>query len=566
MIALAQRRSWVLLACILAAATLFYFANRAAYKGYFSDDDLVNVGWPTYIGNDTYLRGLVSIKADASNFRPVGDLYYRYLYRAFHLYFPPYVVALQLVHALNVFLLYLLLRDLLFSQIAAGTGALFYSFHAAVLEVYWKPMFVFDLICATLCLATLLLYVRGHWLVGLIPFWFAYKSKEIAVMLPVALIAWELWMGKRRWKRLTPYVAISLSFGLQALWINHALGPQNPYVLKFTFAPLAQTVKFYSSAIFFNAVAGFSLLLLPIWLRDRSLYLGLVMMTSLLAPMLALPGRQLTVYWYVPMIGVAIVIAVIAARTPRWALALLLVLWISWNFSLLRTKRSQILAEAGRDRAMVAALQDYAKRIPPVRAVVYENTPDQINSWGVDGAINQVFGQGVQTGAVNRPEGRAAIASFPVALIRFTSPPLRVEGLIRVNDGAQPYLRFTELVPEWQLGSGWYDAGSRLRWTMPRAELILHRPEKATTFEILAGMSPGGLDRDGPAEVTVLEDGKSLGVQTLSRVFQPLRWNLTPGPAGDKHISILSKPARHGDPGDPRILGVAIQAIGYTPF
>ncbi|HLG95648.1 MAG TPA: hypothetical protein VKX49_04985 [Bryobacteraceae bacterium] len=563
---LGQRRSWIPLACFLAAAVLFYFANRAAYKGYFSDDDLVNLTWPTFIGNDVYIHGLLSVKTDIRNFRPVGDLYYRYLYRAFHLYFPAYVIALQLLHALNVLLVYLLLRELLFSSVAAGVGAVFYLFHAAVVEIYWKPMFIFDLLCATLCLAALLLYIRGHWLLGLIPFWLAYKSKEVAVMLPIAFVAWELWIGKRRWKRLVPYLVISLNFGLQAIWINHTLGQGNPYLLNFSFGLLAQTISFYSAALFFNMFAGMALLLLPIWLHDRRLYLGLVVMISLMLPLLLLPGRQLTVYWYTPMIGVAMVVAAVATRTPRWALAMLLVLWCSWNYLILRQKRPGILAEGARDRALVTALRDYSKRIPPVRAVVYENIPDQIHSWGVDGAINQVFGAEVQTGAADRPEGKQAMGKLPMALIRFTAPPLAVQGLLRTNDGAQPYIRFTELVPEWQLGTGWYDQGSRLRWTMPRAELILHRPEKATAFEVLAGMSPGGLDRDGPAEVSILEDGKTLGVQTLSQVFQTLRWNLPAAAAGDKHISIVSKPARQGDPGDPRILGIAVQALGYTPF
>ena len=36
----ALSRNTTLLACFLAAGVLFYFANRAAYKGWFSSDDL----------------------------------------------------------------------------------------------------------------------------------------------------------------------------------------------------------------------------------------------------------------------------------------------------------------------------------------------------------------------------------------------------------------------------------------------------------------------------------------------------------------------------------------------
>ena len=60
---------WVL--CV-AAAVLFYFENRPAYKGYFSDDDLANVSWPPIVGNDIFYKGILTPKISQSNFRPTG--------------------------------------------------------------------------------------------------------------------------------------------------------------------------------------------------------------------------------------------------------------------------------------------------------------------------------------------------------------------------------------------------------------------------------------------------------------------------------------------------------------
>ena len=51
-------------------------------------------------------------------------------------------------------------------------------------------------------------------------FWLAYKSKEPAVMLPAVLACYEWWLGERRWKRLVPFLLVSLSFGLQGLLLN----------------------------------------------------------------------------------------------------------------------------------------------------------------------------------------------------------------------------------------------------------------------------------------------------------------------------------------------------------
>src|SRR5579859_3407404 len=169
-------RRWLPFALFVAAAALFFIANRAAYQGYFSDDDLAGMGWPTFVGNSVFIQGLLTPEFIPDNLRPVGFLYYRYLGRAFKLWFAPYVAVLQILHIVNVVLLLFLLRRMGFSLFAAGSGALFYAFNAVVLEAYWKPMYVFDVLCCLFCLLTLLFYVRGRWLLALIPFWLAYKS------------------------------------------------------------------------------------------------------------------------------------------------------------------------------------------------------------------------------------------------------------------------------------------------------------------------------------------------------------------------------------------------------
>jgi len=560
-----RSQRWIVVACFLAAAVLFFFANRGAYKGYFSDDDLDNLGWPTTVGNDVYVQGLLAIKFEGWNFRPVGSLYYRWLYRFFHLYFPPYVIAVQLLHGLNVALLYFLLRRLGSSPPAAGAGALFYSFHVAVMEIYWKPMYIFDLLCATFCLITLLLYVRGHWVAALLTFWLAYKSKEIAIMVPIVLLAFEWLLGDRKWKRLVPYFLISLVFGIQALLWNRTVDQRNPYALHFDPGMLWDTIAFYWSALFFSVYAIVVIAALLIWFRDRLLYFALIATIALLVPMLALHQRLAAVYWYVPMLGVAVAVAAIAARTPRWAVALFFLLWLPWNFIKLREQRPAIIAEGGRDRALVAALEQYARTIPTVKAVVYENVPNEIKSWGMQGAVWHTFGPGVLAGWAGAPDAPSLMQKVPMVLIRFQAPPLHVEGLFRDHDGPQSYVHFGGVVVESQFGAGWYDQGSRLRWTAPRAECDFYRSPDATEFEIAATVPSYSLNREGPARVTVLENGESLGMQILNNSQgQHLTWKLNRGEAGDKHITILSQPVRHGGPDDDRDLGIAVWEIGYT--
>jgi hypothetical protein len=553
-------RKWLPLAFFLAAAVLFYFENRAAYKGYFSDDDLTNTGWPTYVGNDAFYNGLLTPKFDESNFRPVGFLYYRVMGRTFKLNYPPYVVVIQVVHVLNAIVLFFLLRRLDLSNIAAGAGALFYAFHAAVMEAYWKPMYVFDLLCATLCLVTLLLYVRGHWILALLSFWLAYKSKEIAVMLPVALFAYEFLLGRRNWRRLIPYFAISLSFGLQALLHNTNLGPLNPYGLHFTPPLLWKTIAFYASSILFLPFAGLALLALPIFVRDRRLYLGLLMMVSMLVPLIPLSNRYASVYWYVPLIGLAIAVAAVASRAPRWAVALFFVLWLPLNYMMLRPTRSAILIQAGEVRWYVSGLQDYARRIPPVKAVVFASTPPHMEPWGIEGANHHVFGMFVDVMWYRDTNVAQAMAKVPMAVVGYYHVPHIVKGMLRTRNELQSAIDFKDLTPDSQFGDGWLraDATSPFRWASPKAEVTLYRPTGSKEFEIACSVP------DGSSKVTVIEDGQSLGVRTLSDPSgQILRWKLSDSASGNRRITILSEPVRHITE-DLKDYGIAINSFGYV--
>lgn len=549
---------WIPVALFVAAAALFFAANRAAYKGYFSDDDLAGMGWPTFVGNDVFVRGLVTPELLPSNLRPVGFLYYRYLGRAFRLWFAPYVAVLQVLHAINVVLLFFLLRQLEFPPIAAGSGALFYAFHAAVLEAYWKPMYVFDVLCCLFCLLTLLLYFRGRWLLALVPFWLAYKSKEIAVMLPLALLAYELFLGERKWKRLIAYFAISLNFGLQALWANADMPAGSNYALRFTPHVLWNTTAFYSSAVLFVPFAGLALILLPIFVRDRRLYVGLIFMGATLVPMLALPQRVASVYWYVPLAGLAIAVAVVALRAPHWTIALFFILWLPLNYMMLRDKRREILSLADENRWYTTGLLDYARRVPPVRTVLFQGTPPHMTPWGIEGAIREAFGYRVHTVWYRDPQAQQAMAELPMAIVGYYPVAHKVKGLLRTSNEFQSYIRLTDEVPNFQLGEGWYNDEGDHRWIAPRAEVTLRRPADSKEFEVVA-VTPC-------SKVTVFEDGVSLGTQTcFNSNGNPatVRWKLH-GVGGDnKKVVIQTEPPAHR-PGDARTLGIDVRAMGYV--
>jgi len=161
---------------------------------------------------------------------------------------------------------------------------------------------------------------------------------------------------------------------------------------------------------------------------------------------------------------------------------------------------------------------------------------------------------------------RRALSEVPMAIVGYYPVTHTVKGLLRERDELESYVRFSDEPPGLQLGAGWYYDDAPFRWIQTKAEITLRRPARAGEFEIVAFVPPESLRKDGPAKITVIEDGQPLGTQTLSEPRpqpQPLRWKLPDGATGDHRIAIVTEPVRHGV-GDPRDLGIAIGAIGYV--
>src|SRR5260370_3856027 len=250
-------------ALFLAMAALFLIVNRAAYKGYFQDDELNNISWTRDIPAIEYAQAILTPNFFNNNFRPVGHFYYREMSLLYGLDFPKYLPLIHLAHILNVWMVWLLARRLGLEPLPASLGTLFFAFDMAVFDVYWKPMYVFDLFCATFSLAATLLYTRRRYVLSFAAFWLAYKSKELAVMLPLALACYEFWLAeKKNWQPLIPFFAVSLSFGLQGVLLNK--NTDNDYAFHFTAAALWTTLSFYSSKILLVPHAGLALIALPL--------------------------------------------------------------------------------------------------------------------------------------------------------------------------------------------------------------------------------------------------------------------------------------------------------------
>jgi hypothetical protein len=564
---MSERRSRAAVAAFfVVVAILFLIANKAAYKGYFQDDDLDTISWAYGSGINGFIDGWATPFFSDVNFRPSGHFYYWAMIRLAGLHFPPWVGVIHVLHFLNVVLLWLVMRKLGLGRLAAASGALFFAFEAAVLHVYWRPMYVFDLVCGLFCLLSLLAYMHKRTLVAVLCFWFAYKAKEVAIMLPVVLACYEIWFGERRWRRLVPFFAISLSFGLQALVHNHETG--NPYRLRLALATLWDTLSFYSSRILLIPYGFLLILLVPLAARDRRAWFGVAALGLFMIPMLLLPGRLFAAYLYVPLIGLAIAVAGIAAHRSAGVLAAFFVLWLSANYLELRIERRWELAIGRDNRAYVSEIARIAPRLSKARLVVFDGKPTDLKPWGASGAIHYLTRRHeLDVRDTGDPDIKNVLQRDSLALLTWDEDSRTIEVDFRTPDAPMPsYVSMSHTSRFFEFGAGWWDRTGAFRWIGPKADAKLWRPANAREFELKVNVGPLQIERQHRFKVEVFCDGRLLGSHEFTEQgWQTVRWDVVKAPAGPVRIDFQVTPEFHPGTIDTRTLGVPIVAFGFLP-
>jgi hypothetical protein len=556
---------WIGLALFLAMALLFFIANRGAYDGFFQGDELDSMGWTPQVPVAVFVKDLVDPVYNGRNFRPVGHFYFRTMTRAFGFDFENYLPPLHLLHLLNVWLLWMVLRNMGASAFAACAGALFFAFHMAVFDVYWKPMYAFDLFCAAFCLLSLLFWMKRRWILSFLAFWLAYKSKELAVMLPAVLACYELWFGKRQWRPFIPFFLVSVSFGLQGIFRNP--NQDNGYTFRFTPAALAASARFYAAGLFGIPFAGFALLALPAVSRDRRVWLGVAATVLFFVPLVFLPGRLYSAYWYVPLIGVAMVLSSLADTRYGLVVAVFLAAWLPWNYLELRDYRYKKLAEDAECRDYVEQLQASAASFRGIPAFLYQGLPPSFPPWGVAGALRYLLpGTDVKLYAMEDPAAKSLLQGPAAATLVWIERTHRL--WITAHSPNTPdtaYIIMNELTPVWQLTDGWFGLEQGFRWTAPHATARLYRAPRAAQFEVVLSINSQLLEARGHTDFSVRLNGAPVGTARLTEVgIRTLRWPVPPGPPGTVEAEFQADPPFHGG-SDPRTLGAAILSFGFLP-
>ena len=508
------------LALLLLFAALFTLANRGAYQGFWNDDDLDNLHWTRFTAWGTYVAGLLRPAPFENNFRPIGHGFYKLYGGLFGQRFPPAIFFLHVVHFANVFLLWHILRKLGANLLGAGAGVLFFGFSMALFDAFWKPMFVFDVLCAFFLLSAFLLYLYGHWFWALAPFWLALKSKELAVTFAALLLLYELILGGRHWKRTHPFLLISGLFILQALY--NLRDTETTYSFHFTPITLWTCARFYLTPVFYLA----PLLLL---LDRPTVRFGIAAFPCLLGPLLFLPGRLFEVYLYWPIVALAIAVAFAAQeRSPR-LVALLFLPWLAFNFQSLRSKRRAALTIAQENQAYVRSLEPLHQQYPGIMTVLYDPAPTYMAPWGVSGAVRWFWpAQKLQIFPVDSITPEVVAPGHDLLLLSWDRLYRKMTPLYR--PAAAPVASKLTMVPGqpvWQLLEGWTAAIDGFRWTRPVASARLGVPPEATMFELGVNVGPVQVQEGYRGHAFISIDGQKIGDHEFSQQgWQKYAWPL----------------------------------------
>jgi hypothetical protein len=538
--------------------------HRGAWRGWFQHDDFAHLSWTTQVRLPAFLTGLITPRFSPESARPAGNLVYAVLGRTARLDFGWGVALIQLLHVVNALLLWRLPRRMGLEALPAAAGALFFAFHMAAFDACWHPAYLYDVLCALFCLLSLESYLAGRLWLSFAAYWLAYQSKEVGVMLPAVLTCYEVWLGQRRWRRLAPFLAASASFALQSFAFNR---PANSaYEFRLSAPAILDAAGFYAGELLFAPLAGFLLLGAPLIARDRRAWLGAAIFWLMIAPMLVVSERRLSVYLYESLPGAALVLAVAAQRARLWMVALFFVLWMPWNYRRLGPRRAEALDEAAQNRAYVTALSAHARKAPQTRRFQYELTPARLPDWGLEGVLRVVYCiHDPELRAIHDAAARKTIWPAPAVFLGW-DPQVRGLSILSRSPGAPPgsYLAMDGATPLWQLGEGWFQLEQGYRWMDAWAEATLARPAGAKWFELVVNAGPEQMRQRGAVQVRVFVGGSPAGMVRFEREGrQSRRLALAEQPPGTVRVEFrvpdeLTLPRREGGR-----LGAASAAFGF---
>ncbi len=335
---------WICAALVLATFGVYAQLFRASFVNY-DDPDYARAG---------SLRWAFS--AEAANWFPVTRLSHMLDVRLFGMNAGWHHLTSVTLHAAAAVLLFLFLRRATAAVWPSAFVAFVFALHPLHVEsVAWVAERK-DVLCAFFWFVALWAYARGsRWLV-LAAFVLGLMSKPMIVTLPFTLMLLDLWPLKRGWRlrEKLPLFALSAAGAIVTYAVQSAAGAVKPmgapalanalvsyatYILKTlwpsglaVFYPYPAAIPLWQVLAAAATLAAITYAVLRAWRRYPYLAAGWLWFLGTLVPVIGLVqvGAQARAdrYMYVPMVGLAVMIAWGAADLLRgrarlqWALGI----------------------------------------------------------------------------------------------------------------------------------------------------------------------------------------------------------------------------------------------------
>jgi hypothetical protein len=274
-----------------------------------------------------------------SNFVRHGEsLFFIVNYLLAGFYYPVFFLSSLLIHLVNVLLVCRLLARIGCGALPALLGGLLWGLNYRLSEVLFRPYGVADSLALIFGLAALLLFIdRRPWLAGVLLLGGLF-CKENALVFPALSVAWVVLLepregrGRRVLQSLPQWLAVALFVPLLMVlraeessyihvdmavvprfWENllSLVGPDAVYLRQVVFDGdpwLSQWL----------AIALLPLLAVLVLRMPERYQFGVVWIVVTLVPTLFVTF-QTSRYYYVPLVGVAIVVAVLGRDVVHWA-------------------------------------------------------------------------------------------------------------------------------------------------------------------------------------------------------------------------------------------------------
>jgi len=343
---------WRKPACAIFLLAYYLYFVRHIFRARFSGDDMMNLDY--YFQLSPLKLVLAQVMPWAGFYRPMGGLFYMAIYSVAGLHSAPFHFLALAILAANSYWTYRLARLLGCGELPSGLAALVMLYHGGLAMLYYDTGYIYDILCCFFYLAAASFYIGiragGRRLTAMQMAGFllltlcALNSKEMAVTLPVVLLAYECVYhppGRRTPRGLLVWLdetaraplwagglALASVYGI--LFASSALVKQPAYGLEFSAARLVHSQQSAFGDLLFlpnlslaaMAAVWLALTALAWFSRGRALRLCWVLMVVGPLPVEFLENRAGPCF-YIPLAGWAIFAAVVVAALAR-AIAVLL--------------------------------------------------------------------------------------------------------------------------------------------------------------------------------------------------------------------------------------------------